>query len=194
MRHDNILHFLAKIIGRVQNDVQTEPRLMPLPSEISPHMVGNSADEARSDIRARGFWRHGQNAYFDVRVTNPLCATAMKNSVAKTLDYHEREKKRKYNARIMTQEHGTFTPLIFTALGTTGKECDKFLKTLSEKIAIKDNERYEHVINWIRCKISFLCIKSCILCVRGSRSLINNSTNAHYVSTDFSIDLYNANL
>ena len=27
-------------------------------------------DDARLDIRARGFWRAGQNAFFDVRVTN----------------------------------------------------------------------------------------------------------------------------
>ena len=27
-------------------------------------------DEARLDILARGFWRPGQSAYFDVRLTN----------------------------------------------------------------------------------------------------------------------------
>ena len=31
----------------------------------------NLDDGARLDVRARGFWRDGQNAFFDVRVTNP---------------------------------------------------------------------------------------------------------------------------
>ena len=43
--------------------------------------------------------------------------------MARTLDNinNEPEKKRICNVRIMTQEQGRFTPLIFTALGTTEK-------------------------------------------------------------------------
>ncbi len=59
--------------------VQTEP--------------GNVADEARLDIRARGFWRQGQNAYFDVSVTNPLSASSIKLPLSKVYDRHEKEKK-----------------------------------------------------------------------------------------------------
>ena len=59
MRHDNIRNFEANLLRRVCNDVEVEPRLQPVEN-----------DEARLNIRARGFWRPGQSAFFDVRVTN----------------------------------------------------------------------------------------------------------------------------
>ena len=31
---------------------------------------GLTGDNAKPDIRARGVWRNGQNAYFDVRITS----------------------------------------------------------------------------------------------------------------------------
>ena len=49
-------------------------------------------DEARLDVRARGFWRRGQNAYFDVRVTNANAESAKTTTVKNVLSKHEREK------------------------------------------------------------------------------------------------------
>ena len=72
-------------------------RCMQLEGEIITDLTGVNA---RPDVRARGFWREGQNAFFDVRITNTK---------------HEREKKRQYNNRIMNV--GTFTPLVFSVNG-----------------------------------------------------------------------------
>ena len=66
MRHDNIRDFLIVLLQKIQNDVQKEPPLQPLQTVTVPTQIGNPADEARPDIRAKGFWRRGQNAYFDV--------------------------------------------------------------------------------------------------------------------------------
>ena len=70
----------------------------------------------------------------------------------------------------MDVEHGTFTPLVFSVSGVMAKECSMYHKHIAEKISRKYDERYEKVINIIRCKLSFIILKSALLCVRVSRS------------------------
>ena len=94
MRHDNIRDFLAGLLNVVQNDVETEPHLQEVVGGTSTDM-GNTADQARLDIRAKSFWRTGQDAYFDVRVTNPVSTTAMKRTLNAVYDSNEKEKKKK---------------------------------------------------------------------------------------------------
>ena len=70
----------------------------------------------------------------------------------------------------MEIEHGTFTPLIFTVKGVMGPESSSFHKILAGKIAEKTGERYEEVTRLIRVKLSFLIMKSALMCIRGSRA------------------------
>ena len=70
----------------------------------------------------------------------------------------------------MNIEHGTFTPLVFSVSGGMGKECSMFHKHVAEQLAIKTGERYEKIISTIRCKLSFLTLKSALMCVRGIQS------------------------
>ena len=128
--------------------------------------------------------------YFDVRVTNPLSASALKTPLSKIYDSHEKEKKREYNHRIMTVDNGTFTPLVFSVFGSMGPECKVFYKNLCTKIANKNNEKYNDIVNWVRCKISFLCVRACLMCLRGSRI----RTHDKYISDDFGYDVSEANL
>ena len=46
-----------------------------------------------------------------------------------------------------------------------------FHKHLAEKIANKTGQKYERVITWMRCKLSFVIMRSALLCLRGSRSV-----------------------
>ena len=62
-----------------------------------------------------------------------------------------------------------YYPLVFGTNGGLGEECEKFLATLSSKIAAKDDESYSHTITWIRTRLSFEILRSAISCVRGSR-------------------------
>ena len=78
MRHDNLRDLNAKLLAKIQKDVETEPALIPIEED---NAVGNGADGARLDIRAKGFWRPAQDAYFDMRVTNHLSATSLKTSL-----------------------------------------------------------------------------------------------------------------
>ena len=116
-------------------------------------------------------------AFFDVRVTNINSASSRDLPIEKIFDRHEKEKKRQYNHRVINIEHGTFTPLVFSVNGGMGPECTVFHKHLAEKIARKTNERYENVLRWVRCKLSFLILRAALLCLRGSRTIKNQNTD-----------------
>ena len=120
IRHNNIRDFEASLMKKVHSDVEIEPPLQVLTGEI---VNGLSGDNARPDIRARGVWRDGQNAFFDVRVTNTNAESQKHSTSEKILEKHEKEKKRQYNRRIMNVEHGTFTPLVYSVCGAMGAEC-----------------------------------------------------------------------
>ena len=145
VRHNNIRDFEANLIKTVCSDVEIEPKLQPV-----------NDDELRLDVRARGFWRPAQSAFFDIRVTNPNAKSQTDIPIEKVYKKHEEEKKRKYNDRVLNNEHGSFTPLVFSINGGMGQESVVFHKHLAEKIATKTGQRYERVMAWIRCKLSFV--------------------------------------
>ena len=76
----------------------------------------------------------------------------------------------------MEIDHGTFTPIVITTKGVMGRECEKFHKALAEKLAVKKEEKYEEVIRYIRVKMSFLALKSALLCLRGTRAKVREQT------------------
>ena len=103
-------------------------------------------------------------------MTNTHSPSQIRLTTENVLKKQEQEKKRNYNRRIMEIEHGTFTPLVFCVSGGMGKEYSMFHKHVAERLAIKTGKRYEKIISTIRCKLSFLILKSALICVRGSRS------------------------
>ena len=128
IRHDEIRNFNADLLKKVCYDVQVEPQLQPLNGEqVSNGSV--TGDEARLDIRARGFWRSGQSAFFDICVTNTNADSARALSSGQIYRRHEQEKKRKYNDRVMNIEQGTFTPLAYSTSDGPGNECKTFIDT-----------------------------------------------------------------
>ena len=173
-RHDKIRNFEANLLNQVCTDVQIEPLLQP----TNGHSFSRSANtqrDARLDVRAKGFWRESQNAFFDVRITNADCDSQVNTDISSVLKKHEQEKKRQYNARVMEVEHGTFTPLVFSIKGVMGQECQIFHKALAERLAEKTGERYNDVTRLIRVKLSFLVQKIALQCVRGSRSVYKDA-------------------
>ena len=91
MRHNNIRDFQANLLTKVCKDVEVEPPLQALTEErlTASTLIG---DVARPDVRARGFWRNGQNAYFDIRVTNADAESQRSVDIKKVLSKHEKEK------------------------------------------------------------------------------------------------------
>ena len=85
-------------------------------------------------------------------------------------------KKRSYQARIREVEHGTFTPLVFSATGGMSDEAYAFYKHLASLLSDKWAEQYSAVMGWFRCCLSFSLLRSAIRCVRGSHSSIGSFT------------------
>ena len=72
-------------------------------------------------------------------------------------------------------------PSLFVINRCMGKECEIFHKNVADKIEQKTGERYEKVISYIRCKISFLALKAASMCLRGSGS---SASQVHVVVED----------
>ena len=136
--------------------MQVEPHLIPLDNEHFHLRSATTRDEARLDIKAGGFCRRGQNAFFDIRITH-INSTSNRNvPVEEIFRRNEAGKKRNYMERVIEIEHATFTPLVFGTNGGMGRECALFIKNLAMKLAEKENEQYSDVITSLRTNYPFV--------------------------------------
>ena len=174
IRHNEIRDITATLLTEVCSNVATEPHMQPLSGETFRLASTNTDDGARLDIRARGFWRSQQDAFFDVRVFLANEPSNCYRSLSATYKKHEDEKKRAYSQRVLEVEHGVFTPLILSTTGGMGREAQTFYKRLADLLSHKRNVPYSSIIGWLRCKLSFAILRSAVLCIRGSRSSIHH--------------------
>lgn len=169
MRHDEMRDLLATEMRQTLRDVEVEPNLAPLSTENLQPRCAVSNDEARSDIRARGFWSKLQNAYFDIRVFYPHASSYLSRDVHQLYRTFEKEKKRAYGDRILNVERGTFTPLIFSSNGGWGREASCALKNLALRVSEKRGEAYSATMGLLRCRIGFCLMRAAHVCLRGTR-------------------------
>ena len=169
LRHDTIRDVFTTQLDKVCHNVQAEPHLIPLDGETFDLRSANTSEEARLDIKATGFWRRGQTAFFDVRVTHVNSASNRNQSTESVFLKNENEKKRAYLQRVIEVEQGTFTPLVLGTNGGMGQECAVFIKHLAAKLAEKESDSYSSVITMLQTKLSFEILKSALLCIRGTR-------------------------
>jgi hypothetical protein len=169
MRHDELRDLLASEMRHIHRDVETEPRLAPLTGEILQPTSAISTDDARSDIRVRGFWKKQQNAFFDIRVFYPHASSYLCRSLPNLYTTMEKEKKRQYLDRIVNVERGSFTPLVFSSTGSMGIEASATIKQLAISLSQMRNEQYSATINLLRCRIAFALMRASSVCLRGYR-------------------------
>ena len=167
MRHDKIRDVEASILRDVCKDVKIEPELLP----VGDIPVGSSttAERARLDLSAVGVFSQMERTFGDVRVTHLNSPTYAGMSIGKVYATQEKEKKQKYNERIMQVEKATFTPLVFSTSGGMGPECTKFHKKVAELVSNKTKEDYSKVMNHIRTRLRFTLLKSVLIGIRGER-------------------------
>jgi len=173
-RHNELEVVWAKECKKVFVDVALEPHLQALSGEGLGGASANLGDEARSDVRVRGFWGNWKNAFFDFRVFYPFASSHFKRSLSSLYTSCSKEKKREYAERIERVEDGSFTPLIMSTAGGMGPEMSVALKFLAHKIAVKEGSHYSKVVDVLRCRFSFAAARTALICLRGSRSLFNN--------------------
>ena len=170
IRHDEIRDLTAQMLSEVCHDVRVEPGLNPTNGRNFALRTTNTADDARLDVCARGFWARGQRAYMDVRIYNPMAQSHRGQDLQAAHKKNEQEKKREYDERIREIEHASFTPLVFASSGGMAPLAIKFYATLAQKIAEKKQQPRSSVVAWMRCRLSFSLLRSAILCIRGTRS------------------------
>ena len=140
------------------------------PRETNQHQI----DDAHLDVKTRGFWSRGQDAFFDVRVFYPNAPSYRSLSLTFAYKRHEDAKKCEYGHRVRDVEHGVFTPLVFTLTGGMGWEGTVFYRHLADLLTTHWGQDYSSTINWLRCCLSFALLRSAVLCIRGSRSSVHN--------------------
>ena len=182
IRHNDIRDFTANVLTEVCRDVTKEPLLQPLTGEKFDNKSTITEDDARVDISARRFWVRGQVAFLDVRAFSPLATSNNNKSLESIHRQHEKEKKRKYNQRILHVERGSFTPLVFSCVGGMSIETRRFYNRLADLIAEKRNIRKGEASCWLKTRLNFCLIRSMVLCLRGTRASKNfckdwNDTN-----------------
>ena len=169
-RHNELRDFTASLLTEVCHNVAIEPKLQPLDGETLQYRSANTDTEARLDVRARGFWNQGQDAYFDIRAFNPNAPSYCSQDLHHLYRKHEQKKKREYNGRVLEIENGVFTPLVFSTSGGIGRDSTVFYKSLADSLSGKRDKPYSVTMGWLRCCLNFALLRSAILCIRGSRS------------------------
>ena len=115
-RHNELRDLEAELLTLVCKDVEIEPVLQDITGE-ELNRGANTAQDARLDIHARGFWERQRAAFFDVRVCHPNAESYRDLDLDQIFKQHENEKKRQYSSRVLEVEQATFTPLVFSTTG-----------------------------------------------------------------------------
>ena len=184
-RHNDVRDLIASLLREAGVvDVETEPRLLTCrDGDLPGGRSMNRSDEARLDVRARGFWTWQQDAFFDVRITHPAASVLSRPGALSQLRAHERAKKNQYASRVVHVERGSFTPLVFSTYGLCGPETTIFLKALAAMF-VEHNRNLPHsvVMGTLRTQLSFCLLRWCITCFRGCRGAYTRRRSSTVVS------------
>ena len=171
LRHNELRDFTADALSEVCFGVCVEPSLQTLSGETLTYSTAIAEDGARLDVSADGSWggQH-QRTFFDVKVFNPTASSYRTTPVSSLYRRFEKEKRRKYEQRIREVEMGSFVPLVFSTFGGMSGCTNVVYKRLAYLLSLKRGVLYSSVMAWLRCRLSFLLLRSAIACLRGARS------------------------
>ena len=191
MRHNWLRDTFVRLMKSAKcSDVQTEPGLLPVNNYHLPSgtLLG---DQARLDISARSVWNVLERAFFDVRVFHAHAPTNASKPVPAMYISHENEKKRMYNARVLQIERGTFTPLVFSTSGGIGKEAERLVKRLAQKMEASSGQKYSDAVSFLRKRLRFELLKTSVIALRGDRGarLRNNFNQNNDIVSDLDLNL-----
>ena len=119
--------------------------------------------------------RYGlERILLDVQMFNPHASSNRSAPRATVYQRHEKEKRRHYEECVRNVEQVSFIPVVILASGGMGKAASELYARIAALLAAKKPEQYCHVIDYVRCKLSFLLFMSCTMCLRGCRKLFGH--------------------
>ena len=133
---------------------------------------GNSRDagnEARGDVRARGFWKKRRDCIFDVRITDTDAKSYGNVDSKKILERFAREKKAKYKDACFERRRD-FTPLVYSVDGLPCKEAQDAERRLGALLAKKWERSYSEMVGYVRTRMSLAVVRANTLMLRGERA------------------------
>ena len=80
---------------------------------------------------------------------------------------HQNEKKTEYGPRAREIEKATITPAVKSASGSMGKEVDMLVRQIATKLSVKRGERYSDTVGFVRRRIRFDLLRTCVISLRG---------------------------
>ena len=169
MRHNKIRDLVAELMQEVCHDVKIEPPLLPVVNDHLLRATTNTQDNARLDVSGIGLYSPHEVTYGDIKVFHPNCKSYIDKDLATVYATHEKQKKTKYNERVVQVQKGSFTPIVMSTFGGMGVEATKFHKRLGQLIAKRRGETYSAVMNYIRTRLRFSLLKSVLTSIRGIR-------------------------
>jgi len=86
------------------------------------------------DKGVRGFWKHGRECIFDIRITNTESGSHRNKDLTKCLASQEKIKKGKYE-EACREERKHFTPLVYSIDGMAGPKTRAAAKRLASHLA-----------------------------------------------------------
>ena len=180
IRHNELRDIIGNLLSEVCRNVAIEPLLQPLSGEVFRTKSTVTSQEARSDVRAAGFWTAREDAFFDIRVFHLNAPSNQSRSIQAACEHHEHLKRLQYEERIVNVDHGSFCPLVFSTSGAVGPLCERFLKRLAGKLSDRESGgKYSEIITYLRSRVSFALLRSAVMCIRGSRSTRHAPTLTH---------------
>ena len=73
---------------------------------------------------------------------------------------------------MVESEKESFSPMVFLTSGGMGPRCTNILKILADRIAVKREELYSHVVTHLRTRLRFALLKSVLIAIRGVRGKV----------------------
>ena len=109
-RHNEVRDITAVWLTKICTEKEKEPQVQSLSGKIIQPRNANKQDDARLGIRAKGFWRRQQDAYFDVRVFHPNASSYQSTNIPAPYRQHKMAKKRGCVDWIREAEYAVLTP------------------------------------------------------------------------------------
>jgi hypothetical protein len=125
--------------------------------------------DLEGDKGIRGFWSHGRECIFDIRITNTDSRSHRNRDASKVLASQEKEKKDKYE-RACREQRKDFSPLVYSIDGMAGPKTRAAERRLAARFAWKWKREYSEMVGFVRTRMSLAVVRANSLMWRGSRT------------------------